>query len=179
MRVPAPRRHRGLGVSPTRGSRWRCKQRRWPLLIQLVSGNPALICRRRRLSCHAAARISTTTSAPAFAHGLTLVHLDSHARRPEARHPWAVSKQGAHAFTPHLFGLTRQPTGHGTSLRVSVWPFPAVPALSLTSLCSQMLAGASAASSMTGSVVEDVETVIGASSVATFALELTIASACA
>ena len=41
-----------------------------------------------------------------------------------------------------------------------------------------MLAGASAASSMMGSVVEDVETVIGASSVAAFALELTIASAC-
>ena len=41
-----------------------------------------------------------------------------------------------------------------------------------------MLAGASAASSMMGSVVEDVKLVIGASSVAAFALELTIASAC-
>ena len=40
-----------------------------------------------------------------------------------------------------------------------------------------MLAGAPAASSTNGSVVEDVETVTGASSVAALALEVTIASA--
>ena len=36
-------------------------------------------------ACHAAARISTTTSAPAFAHGLTLVHLDSWTHMPVDR----------------------------------------------------------------------------------------------
>ena len=41
-----------------------------------------------------------------------------------------------------------------------------------------MLAGASAASSTFGSVVEDVETVVGVSSGAAVALEMTIASAC-
>ena len=41
-----------------------------------------------------------------------------------------------------------------------------------------MLAGASAASTMIGSVVEDVEMAVGASSGAAFALEMTIASAC-
>lgn len=45
-------------------------------------------------------------------------------------------------------------------------------------MCLHMLAGGSTASSMMGSVVEDVKLVIGASSVAAFALELTIASAC-
>ena len=39
-----------------------------------------------------------------------------------------------------------------------------------------MLAGASTASSRVGSVVEDIETVAGASSGAAFALEMTIAS---
>ena len=60
-----------------------------------------------------------------------------------------------------------------------MWPFVAVPALSPTIMCSHMLAGASAASSMTGSVIEDVETVIGASSVAAFALDMTFDSALA
>ena len=41
-----------------------------------------------------------------------------------------------------------------------------------------MLAGASAASRTIGSVVEDVKTVVGASSVAAFSLEMTIASVC-
>jgi hypothetical protein len=58
------------------------------------------------------------------------------------------------------------------------WPLPAVPALSPTSLRSRMLAGASAASSMIASVVEDVETVVGTSSGAALALEVTIAFAC-
>ena len=58
------------------------------------------------------------------------------------------------------------------------WAFLAVPALSPTILCSTMLAGASAASSTIGSVVEDVEMAVGASSGAALALEVTIASAC-
>ena len=45
-------------------------------------------------------------------------------------------------------------------------------------MCSHMLAGASATSSTIGNVVEDVETVVGASSGAALALEMTIASAC-
>ena len=49
-----------------------------------------------------------------------------------------------------------------------------VPALSPTIMCSHMLAGASAASSTIGSVVEDVETVVGASSFDALALEATI-----
>ena len=49
-----------------------------------------------------------------------------------------------------------------------------VPALSLTIICSHMLAGASAASSTIGRVVEDVETVVGASSFDALALEATI-----
>ena len=44
-------------------------------------------------------------------------------------------------------------------------------------MCSHMLAGASAASSTIGGVVVDVETVVGASSGAAFAFEMTIASA--
>ena len=48
-----------------------------------------------------------------------------------------------------------------------------MPALSPTMLCSHMLAGASAASSMIGSVVEDVETVADVSSSAALALEMT------
>ena len=44
-------------------------------------------------------------------------------------------------------------------------------------MCSHMLAGASATSSMIGSVVEDVETVVGASSFDALALEATIVHA--
>ena len=56
--------------------------------------------------------------------------------------------------------------------------FAAVPALCLIILCSRMLAGASTASTMIGSVVEDVEMAVDVSSGAAFALEMTIASAC-
>ena len=55
-----------------------------------------------------------------------------------------------------------------------MWPFVAVPALSPTIMCSHMLAGASATSSTIGSVVEDVETVVGASVFDALALEATI-----
>ena len=49
-----------------------------------------------------------------------------------------------------------------------------VPALSPTTMCPHMLAGASATSSTIGSVVEDVETVVGASSFDALALEAII-----
>ena len=45
-------------------------------------------------------------------------------------------------------------------------------------MCSHMLAGASAASSMIGSVVEDVETVVDASSFDALALEASIVLTC-
>ena len=53
------------------------------------------------------------------------------------------------------------------------WAFLAVPALSPTILCSTMLAGASAASSTIGSVVEDVEMAVGASCFDALALDAT------
>ena len=63
---------------------------------------------------------------------------------------------------------------HGICQRLSIWPFPAVPALSPTTMCSHMLAGASATSSTIGNVVEDVETVVGASFFDALALEAAI-----
>ena len=86
--------------------------------------------------------------------------------------------QGAQAPNPHLFVLTRPPIGHACAAGCLDWPFPAVLALSSTNPPSRMLAGASAASRTIGSVVEDVKTVVGASSVAAFSLEMTIASVC-
>ena len=86
--------------------------------------------------------------------------------------------QGAQAPAPHLCVLTHQPTGHVPTAGSLGWAFLAVPALSPTILCSRMHAGASEASSTIGSVVEDVETVVGASSGAVFALDMSIASAC-
>ena len=55
-----------------------------------------------------------------------------------------------------------------------MWHFVAVPALSPTIMCSHMLAGACAASSTIGSVVEDVEMAVGASSFDALALDATI-----
>ena len=88
----------------------------------------------------------------------------------------ALLLQGAQAPNPHLFILTRPPIGHACAAGCLDWPFPAVLALSSTNPPSRMLAGASAASRTIGSVVEDVKTVVGASSVAAFSLEMTIAS---
>ena len=76
--------------------------------------------------------------------------------------------------------LCPHPSTHWTGVAAGCldWPFPAVLALSSTNPPSRMLAGASAASRTIGSVVEDVKTVVGASSVAAFSLEMTIASVC-
>ena len=86
--------------------------------------------------------------------------------------------QGAQAPDSNPSTPTCQPNGHGRAAGCLDWPFPAVPALSPTILCSTMLAGASAASGTIGSVVEDVETVVGAISGDALAFEMTIASAC-
>ena len=59
-----------------------------------------------------------------------------------------------------------------------MWPFVAVPALSPTIMCSHMLAGASAASTTMGSVVEDVKTVTGASTGAALPLEMAVGASC-
>ena len=83
-------------------------------------------------------------------------------------------KSGAQAPAPNLCALARPLMEHGICQRLSVWPFPAVPALSPTTMCSHMLAGASATSSTIGNVVEDVETVVGASVFDALALEATI-----
>ena len=88
----------------------------------------------------------------------------------------ALLLQGAQAPDSNPSTPTCQPNGHGRAAGCLDWPFPAVPALSPTILCSTMLAGAPAASSTIGSVVEDVETAVGASSGAALALEVTMAS---
>ena len=79
------------------------------------------------------------------------------------------------ALQLHLCVRNHQPTEHGSSQRPAPWPFPAVPALSLTILCVHMLVDGSAASSTTGCVVEDVKTAVDAASAAAFAPNMVIA----
>ena len=89
----------------------------------------------------------------------------------------ALLQWGAQVPNHYLCALARPPIAHGTSQRTSVWPFLAMPALSLTMMCARMFAGASEAFSTIGSVVEDVETVVGASFFDALALEATIVHA--
>ena len=85
----------------------------------------------------------------------------------------ALLQWGAQVPNHYLCALAQNTHGHGRARAPAVWPFLAMPAFSLTIMCVRVRAGASEASSTIGSVVEDVETDLGASSVAAFALELT------
>ena len=151
--------------------------------IELASMGRATAATSSRLSSYSQVCLATAQALTSFSRATLLlvpwqaVRSDKNAGRVDVRNE--LFHQGAQVLDALLSALSHLPMKHGQFQRLAPWPFPAVPAPSSTILCSNMLAGGSAASSTMGSVVEHVETVIEASSIAALALELAIASAAA